>query len=95
LEGTLDNEKRATLIGRLLGFVKEFHEAHGPVPMRVLSMQFSKQSKPVGGVQALLDELRRDGSVLVLMSRTGARVVLPGGAEQSSAPQGFTITHQS
>lgn len=91
----MDNEKRSSVIERVMSFVREFHGAHGPVPMRVLSIQFGRQAKAVGGFQALLEELRRDGSIQVLMNNTGARVVLPGGSDLKSVPQGYTITHQS
>lgn len=82
---------RYQITEKMLEYIREFHGAYGPVPMKVLSGQFGKMLKPEGGFRIVVEELRKDGSIQVLISYRGKRLVLPGEAEVTSVPEGYAL----
>lgn len=70
--------KKGELIQRLVAFVKVYHETFNkPVSMKILSQRYAKQARPLGGFEKLIDELKAEASVEVVMNETGGRVVYP------------------
>lgn len=84
-------DKRFEQVKRLLNMVKAYHSTHGPMPMRVVSNHFGKTLNEVGGFTSIIEELRRDGTIQVYISRSGARVVTPGEADTANIPEGFVL----
>lgn len=76
---------------RLIKFVRDFHNVHGPVPMKVLAAQFAKTLNVAGSFIGIVDELRRDGTVLIMISKTGARLVAPGTEGETIPPEGYRM----
>ena len=82
-------ERRREEIERLLNLVKAYHQTHGPMPMKVVSNHFGKTLNELGGFTTILEELRRDGTIQVYISKSGARLVTPGDADTAKIPTGF------
>ena len=66
--------KKGRLIRQITAFLSEYNQAfQKPVPMKVISSKFAKSMNTVGGFQELIEELRRDGTISVNLTETGAR----------------------
>lgn len=74
-------EIKGRVLRQVVDAVREYHGAFGkPVPMKVLSARFNKALSQAGGFVEGIRELHADGSLDVVMLRTGAKLVYPGGA---------------
>ena len=73
-------QRKAQLIGRILSAVSEYHSAFGQaVPMKQLSAKFGKALKDLGGLPETIDELKAEGSIDVVLLKSGAKLVSPPG----------------
>lgn len=73
-------EKKVVVIGRLIAAVEEYFGVFGkPVPVKVLSGRFGRSLSRLGGFPEALEELRRDGTIQIVMRPSGAKHVYPAG----------------
>lgn len=68
--------RKGQLVERLISAVAEYMGTfQRPVPMKVLSARFGKSLELVGGFPETLDELKADGTLVVVLTPSGARLV--------------------
>jgi hypothetical protein len=78
-------EIKGRLLRQVMHAVAEYFDAFGkPVPLKVLSARFNKALSKAGGFAEGLEELQRDGSIDVVLSVTGAKLVFPAGKARLS-----------
>ena len=63
-----------------MGAVEEYYNTFAaPIPLKVLSAKYAKALNRVGSFVSTMDELFQDGSVDIVLLRTGGKAVYPGG----------------
>lgn len=73
-------ERRGEILRRLLKAVDEYYETfRKPIPMKAVSARFARSLEAAGGFGEGIDELHQDGSIDVVMTPAGGRLIYPGG----------------
>lgn len=69
--------KKARLVRQLISFLSEWSQVNkgGAVPMKIVSSRFGKSFNGAGGFPEIIEELRRDGTIIVGLTETGGRMV--------------------
>lgn len=69
--------KKARLVRQLIAFLSEWSQVNKgvPLPMKIVSSRFGKAFNKAGGFPEVIEELRRDGTIVVSLTETGGRVV--------------------
>lgn len=76
-----DLYRKAELVGNLIRTVQEYFRAFAsPVPLKVLSAKYGKALNKVGGFSPTIEELFSDGTLEIVLLRTGGKAVYPGGS---------------
>jgi len=69
--------KKARLVRQLIEFLSEWAQVNNgaATPMKVVSSRFGKAFNKAGGFPEVIDELRRDGTIIVGLTEAGGRMV--------------------
>jgi hypothetical protein len=76
--GMVTQSKRETVIRRILHTVKQYTDAHGPIPISILSAKYSRLCGDIGGFPELMMELEDTGLLDVEVTKTGRQLVSIG-----------------
>lgn len=72
--------RKGIVVGRLLESVREYFGLFGkPIPMQALSAKYCRALSNLGGFPEVIEELRMDGTLDVVLRTSGGKVVYPGG----------------